>query len=89
MYVKRCLKCWGFNHEAMGCKVPKICAECGGEHSGDCVDISSKCRNCEEAVKKYNVDLDVRHKITDEKCPTYQKIYNNLKRIINYNEHFL
>lgn len=86
MYVKRGYKCWGFSHDAKSCSVGEICPNCGEKHSANCNKSESRCRNCCEAMDKYDTVLDVNYKMSDKEYTCYQKIYNRLKSRINYSE---
>lgn len=80
----RCHKCFGFNHEAKTCRrsVPDL----RGEHTSGEYDIAKIiCRNCVEAVEKYGITVDTKHKIVDEKCPSYQKRVRRIRQRTNYN----
>lgn len=47
VYIKRCYKCWGFNHMARDCKEDQRCGMCAEGHDRkDCKAKRKKCINC-------------------------------------------
>lgn len=77
--VKRCYKCYGFNHKEIECKSEQdICPKCTGNHkNNECkANITKeeyKCINCVNTVKKLKLKLDINHPAWSYKCPVYEK----------------
>lgn len=63
----------------------KVCYKCGDQHKGNCSSQEFKCSNCIQAAKKFDIEIDIKHKVFDEKYPCYQKVCNRLKSRTNYN----
>lgn len=88
IHVRRCTNCWSFNHHKTSCDNPRICIKCGESESSDhqCEpnNVQVKCKNCVEANKKFSANLNINHGVTDRDCPCYQRIYNQIKNKVNY-----
>lgn len=83
--VKRCFKCWGFNHNAGNCTNQIRCPKCGGEHYiADCKNEKIECTNCTKTNSRLNLNLDVGHDSRDYKCPVYLRRLEKEKEKINY-----
>lgn len=87
--IKRCFKCWRYNHTGNECKSNVICVKCAGNHSAvRCMEVrdevkdkdNMQCNNCKTANNKFNLNIDSRHKANDNNCPCYSRIYNMIKK---------
>lgn len=85
-YIKRCYKCYGFNHKSDSCRNQAACSFCGeNEHvRKDCLETHRKCINCIVANKNLKLGLDVNHDVWSEKCRVFQRKLEQSKRSINY-----
>lgn len=73
MNIRRCYKCWGFNHVMSKCVAPSPrCPKCSGNHDKtQCTSTVDKCVVCCDAVKNNHLVLDTNHTALDVSCPTY------------------
>lgn len=85
--LRRCFKCWGFNHLARECGAQEdVCHKCAGCHSSrKCGEAFSKCTNCLYHNGKFGSNFDVKHDATDRACPVYKQKLEIFKKRINYN----
>jgi hypothetical protein len=88
LYVRRCLKCCSIDgHTAKDCEKEMVCYQCSGNHKkAACRNESSKCINCDNANKKFNLKLNIAHNALDRNCPVYQRELKRRARTINYLE---
>lgn len=84
--VRRCYKCWGFNHVSAKCtSATQRCSNCAGDHHyKDCTSADPKCAACEEAVKTMHMTLDIYHAATSVDCPTYKHRVETARRSCGY-----
>lgn len=81
--LRMCIKCCEYGHIAKDCVKETVCKKCGGAHMmSECTVTTLKCRNCDEANKKYNFGLNTEHMINDVICGTRQKRLQIVKRNI-------
>lgn len=73
--VFRCFKCAGFDHHAENCNSEPRCLHCASkDHQTEaCENDTVKCVNCIDSNMKFNIGLDVNHKVYDKSCPVYLK----------------
>jgi hypothetical protein len=72
MQLKRCFKCQGFGHKAMGCTRPTKCSKCGEGHDAhECTSTNLKCANCGDA----------NHRVWHKECPRQQKELERLRLV--------
>lgn len=90
IYIRRCYKCMGFNHNAADCKNNIACGECSGNHSSkECDNNEKKCINCVKANERLNMEtqskymLDVNHSAWSKECSMYKKKLEHSKKAIN------
>lgn len=82
--VKRCFKCWGFNHNAKKCTGEETCVKCAGNHSNknDCDSENTKCVSCIRANNTLHLNVDVNHDTRSSKCPVLQrKMQSEMQKI--------
>lgn len=81
--LRMCMKCCEYGHIAKDCAKETVCIKCGGAHmKSECSVTTLKCRNCDEANKKYNFGLNTDHMINDLNCGVRQKRVQIVKRNI-------
>lgn len=75
IYLRRCYKCFGFNHKANECKNERACPECAENHAkGMCNKRSQKkCINCVSANNKHNMKFATNHTAWSKDCKIYQQ----------------
>jgi hypothetical protein len=84
-YIRRCYKCYGFNHEAAACSNPLSCSRCSGSHLiKDCRSKVERCNNCVEANKRLKLNLNENHSAWSNECPVYKRKLAISKRAISY-----
>lgn len=71
--IRRCYKCWGFNHVSSKCSEPlQRCPKCcGNHHQNDCDSTIEKCAVCCDAVSKFHMKIDTNHTVFSLHCPSY------------------
>lgn len=86
--VKRCFKCWGYNHVAKDCRNEKRCRRCSGDHDVlECSAKYKKCINCSRMIEKFKIEgISDNHEATDKKCETYLRMVNRNRKSIQYGE---
>ncbi|XP_015595099.1 uncharacterized protein LOC107267645 [Cephus cinctus] len=73
--VKRCFKCWGYNHIAKYCKREEACQHCAGKHKGsECKEAKKRYVNCMFKIQKYHVSISDEHDALDKECPTFKRM---------------
>lgn len=84
--IRRCFKCYGFNHTMAKCKSDIFrCPNCAGNHQrNNCTSISLSCVACIDAASKTNMKLNSSHSALDEACPTYLHRVALQRRHTNY-----
>lgn len=84
--IRRCYKCWGFNHVASNCSVTlQRCPKCtGNHHQNECDSDDEKCAVCCDAVSKYNMKIDTNHTVFSSDCPSYVHRVALQHKNINY-----
>lgn len=84
--IRRCFKCYGFNHIAKDCTRKKACLRCAGEHEFNlCKAKSEKCVNCIHANKKFKLKLDTKHAANAKECKVLQREEKLKRSRIQYN----
>lgn len=79
--VKRCFKCWGYNHIAKNCMRQETCHKCAGEHKADeCKAKKKRCVNCMHKIKAYNLKINDEHDALSRECPTYLRAIEQEKK---------
>lgn len=85
--IKRCFKCYGFNHIAKDCKRKKACKKCAGEHEySECMSNEEKCVNCFYANRKFNLKLDINHAASSFNCKVFEREQNIRRKRVQYGE---
>lgn len=71
--IRRCYKCWGFNHVSSKCSLPQErCPLCSGNHhQKDCDSTVEKCTVCCDAVLNRHLKIDTNHTVFSKICPSY------------------
>lgn len=83
--VRRCRKCYAYDHKEAFCKNKLTCTYCGEEHKvSDCTKQNKKCNNCVSAVNKYKLDYNVEHEAYWRDCPSFKFYQQRLKNSIDY-----
>jgi hypothetical protein len=83
--VIRCFKCSRLGHSMKDCKMSDItCPKCSENHIlGECTSSTLKCINCQDAVLKYKVNIDICHAAYSHECPTMLDKLSKLKKSVN------
>jgi hypothetical protein len=86
IYIRRCYKCYGFNHNAAECKHDAVCSRCTStEHNYKaCEAAGEKCINCIKTNAHLKTHLDVNHSVWSRECLVYKKKLEISKRGIQY-----
>lgn len=85
VFVRRCFKCWGFNHVGNECTSAVVCFKCAEDHNAlSCTSDIMQCNNCIVANKKFNLKLNINHWATDRECQCYIRILNLIKKRTEY-----
>lgn len=86
IYIRRCYKCYGFNHNAADCKRAAACSRCGSEEHKfiECKSMIENCINCISKNNNLKTRLDVNHNVWSRECPVYMKKLAISKRGIEY-----
>lgn len=75
--VKRCYKCWGYNHMAKDCTKNICCPKCSGEHKlEECNSEILKCKNCIMTIENLGMEINPNHDARDVNCPVYLRRMN-------------
>lgn len=84
--IRRCYKCWGFNHTASKCTASNYkCSKCSGDHQfNECTSAVEKCVACSEAASTMHINLNTNHSATNLSCPTYLHRVEVARRYIKY-----
>lgn len=70
--IRRCFKCWGFNHVSSKCVSMQRCPKCCGNHNqSECVSSIVKCAVCTDAVSSNHLKIDTNHTVFSTSCPSY------------------
>lgn len=71
--IRRCYKCWGFNHVSSKCSEPlQRCPKCSGNHhQNKCDSTIEKCAVCCDATSKFHMRIDTNHTVFSDHCPSY------------------
>lgn len=86
LYVRRCYKCYGYNHNASECTRKKSCKKCAGEHDLiDCQSNNVKCINCVSANNTLKLNLDVDHMASSLDCEVFLRKLAAQRKRVNYN----
>jgi hypothetical protein len=86
IYIRRCYKCYGFNHNAADCTRKAVCSCCASHDHNykDCKANEEKCTNCVTKNNNLNIHLDVKHSVWSRECPVYKRKLEISKRGISY-----
>lgn len=86
IYIRRCYKCYGFNHNAVDCNRKAVCSRCTStEHNfKECKSYEEKCTNCITTNTNLKMHLDVGHSVWSRECPVYKRKLEISKRGIQY-----
>lgn len=70
--IRRCFKCWGFNHVSAKCSATQRCPKCSGTHNqNECDSLLEKCAVCTDAVAKNHMKIETNHTVFSSSCPSY------------------
>lgn len=86
VYIRRCYKCMGFNHNAVDCKHSACCSRCASndhQHK-ECQSTTEKCINCAIANKKFNMHLEENHSAWSRECAIYARKLAISRQAIDY-----
>lgn len=79
--VRRCFKCWGYNHIAKNCTRNVACHICAGNHnSNEYTTNEKKYINCKYKNQSYNLRIKDDHDALSPECPTFRKVLREEKR---------
>jgi hypothetical protein len=86
IYIRRCFKCLGYNHNSAECRNKGVCGQCGSEdhEKKDCTSQEIKCGNCLKTNARLKMHLNTDHNIWSTECPVYINKLNVSKRNIQY-----
>lgn len=86
IYIRRCYKCLGFNHNGAECRNKAVCGNCGSEdhQKKDCTSTDIRCANCAKANTRLRMQLSTDHNIWSSECPVYKNKLSVSKRGIQY-----
>lgn len=85
VYIRRCYKCYGFNHDAKDCKSKIACSSCSLPHMRkDCKNNEEKCINCVSTNKRLGTKLSENHNVWSKECSVYMRKLATSKRAISY-----
>lgn len=87
VYLRRCYKCYGFNHIQSECKDEKMsCSSCSLPHlKKDCKSRKEQCINCIKVNKIHkDLKLDINHNVWSKECAVYKRKLAISRRAINY-----
>lgn len=81
--IRRCYKCWGFNHISSKCELTQRCSKCSGSHhKNECDSAIEKCAVCSDAVSLNHLKIDINHSVFSSSCPSYlHRVYQQRSRI--------
>lgn len=85
--ITQCYRCWKFGHIAKKCNAPNDrCSKCAGAHkSSDCKSEEITCVNCNYAIDVLKVkNLTFNHYAYDKTCESYKRIYEQVRKKIEY-----
>lgn len=84
--IRRCYKCWGFNHTAAKCSATHFsCSKCSEKHqTAECTSTVEKCIACIGMASARHLLLDVNHMATSSECPTYRHRADLARSATNY-----
>jgi hypothetical protein len=82
IYIRRCYKCWGFNHHRADCVNELACSSCSLSHeSKECQAPTKKCINCVKFNERCGTSLDVNHDVWSNKCSVFKIKLERSKKI--------
>lgn len=86
--IRRCYKCWGFNHVSSKCSadLQKCPLCCGNHHQNECDSSIEKCAVCSDVVAKNHLNIDTNHSVFSKNCPSYLHRIAQERRKIDYGE---
>lgn len=87
VYLRRCYKCYGFNHEAKTCLQPDVaCSSCSLPHNySNCSSVEMKCIVCVNTnLRIKDLKLPENHSVWSKQCPVYQRKLAMSKKAISY-----
>lgn len=84
--IRRCFKCWGFNHVSSNChKTEERCPNCGDTHKKqDCTSNVVKCAVCSDAVRISHLKIDPNHYALSSSCPSFLHRVDLERRMTDY-----
>lgn len=85
IYIRRCYKCCGFNHNASDCRNEQSCSSCAGNHKyNECTSSIKKCINCVKCNERSGAKYDVNHSVWSNECAIYKLKLARSKRGLNH-----
>lgn len=83
--IRRCKKCFAYDHKEIDCKNKITCTYCSLEHkSENCPKTFKRCCNCTRANEKFNLNQNAEHEAFSLVCPTYKYFLQRYKTSIDY-----
>lgn len=85
IYIRRCYKCYGFNHHKIDCKNEQACPRCAGDHEvRDCQSTIRKCVNCIKCNRRTGENFDSNHDIWSNKCNVFKIKLESSKKMFSH-----
>lgn len=73
IYIRRCYKCWGFNHNASECRNELACSKCAGCHKfNECNASEKNCVNCMKCNERAGTNYEINHDVWSPECSIYK-----------------
>lgn len=84
--LKRCMRCYGFHHEAAHCNNNITCGRCAGAHkTTQCKNRKNpKCANCHAANMERGLDLNTNHCAWWKQCEVFRELKEIERQNIDY-----
>lgn len=74
IYIRRCYKCFGFNHQRDECRNDLACSRCAESHDGrECQAVIKKCINCIKFNERCGTNFDVNHDAWASHCEVFKQ----------------
>lgn len=85
--IRRCFKCWGFDHVSLKCELIQRCPKCCGNHNQtQCESSTLKCAVCTDAVSRNHLKIDTDHSVFSTTCPSYVHRVSQQRNRIDYGQ---
>lgn len=85
IYIRRCYKCWGFNHNASVCRNEIACSKCAESHKfNECRSNNKKCINCSKCNERAGTNHATNHDVWSPECSMYKVKLMRSKRGLSH-----